>query len=323
MKTLISGIFTIIALWLALLAGTAAAAEPVAADTRSLEQELEKARKELNEAARKVAELSARLGAQGVHSEVFMVSEGNRAVLGVAIDDKSDLKEGVKIIGVSPGGPAAEAGLASGDVILALNGNVLKPEGGRSAAQYLRQLMAEVKPGDTVTVRYRRGDKIQEAKVKTEAFTPFLFAFGRGDDDKHDAFALAVPPRHPKTPFFFHFAREWGDLELAALTPRLGEYFGTSEGVLVVRASRDPALKLEDGDVILRIGDRVPTSPEHAMRILHSYNAGETLRLEIMRDRKRQTVTVTVPERRVGGIFDAWPGTNIELEREIRVETAK
>src|SRR2546430_13415861 len=40
------------------------------------------------------------------------------------------------------------------------------------------------------------------------------------------------------------------DLELATLTPRLGSYFGSEKGVLVVRAPADGALKLEDGDVI-------------------------------------------------------------------------
>src|SRR5947208_3364605 len=40
-----------------------------------------------------------------------------------------------------------------------------------------------------------------------------------------------------------------------------------------------------------------PTSPSHAMRILHSYEAGETVSLDIVRKQKRMTLTWKVPER--------------------------
>jgi S1-C subfamily serine protease len=46
-------------------------------------------------------------------------------------------------------------------------------------------------------------------------------------------------------------------------------------------------LKLEEGDVILDIDGRVPTDASHALRILNSYRAGETMKLHIMRQQKR------------------------------------
>jgi S1-C subfamily serine protease len=87
----------------------------------------------------------------------------------------------------------------------------------------------------------------------------------------------------------------WSDLQLATLNPGLGEYFGSKEGLLVVRAPKDSALGLKDGDVILEIAGRKPTSPEHAMRILASFEPGETLRLSVMRHQKRETVEGKVP----------------------------
>ena len=48
------------------------------------------------------------------------------------------------------------------------------------------------------------------------------------------------------------------DMELVAMTPKLGKYFGTDKGVLVVRAPGDSELKLEEGDVILDIDGRAP-----------------------------------------------------------------
>ena len=43
----------------------------------------------------------------------------------------------------------------------------------------------------------------------------------------------------------------WADLEVVKLTERLGRYFGTDEGLLVISAPESNAFKLQDGDVIL------------------------------------------------------------------------
>src|SRR2546425_7956477 len=80
--------------------------------------------------------------------------------------------------------------------------------------------------------------------------------------------------------FEFSFGMPWGDLELVGLNPDLGEYFGTKEGLLVVKAPADSSLPVKGGDVILSIGGRKPSSPSHAMRILRSYEAGETGSIE-------------------------------------------
>jgi S1-C subfamily serine protease len=87
----------------------------------------------------------------------------------------------------------------------------------------------------------------------------------------------------------------WSDVELVTLTPALGEYFGTDDGVLVVRAGRASELGVRDGDVILDIGGREPQSPEHALRILATFEPGESLQASIMRQRRRETLAITVP----------------------------
>lgn len=91
----------------------------------------------------------------------------------------------------------------------------------------------------------------------------------------------------------FNFSRplgRWADMELVELTPALGAYFGTNEGILIVRAPSDDELELEDGDVILEIDGRAPMGTEHAMRILGSFEPGETLELVIMRSQRRETL---------------------------------
>jgi len=91
------------------------------------------------------------------------------------------------------------------------------------------------------------------------------------------------------------FHRPLMDMELATLTPRLGSYFGSDKGVLVVRAPADGALKLEDGDVILAIDGREPVSGSHATRILGSYQPGEKIVLRVLRQHKTLQLDAMLP----------------------------
>ena len=84
-------------------------------------------------------------------------------------------------------------------------------------------------------------------------------------------------------------------MELVALTPELGRYFGTEEGLLVVRGPNDDTIPLEDGDVIQKIGGRTPRDPGHAMRIFRSYEPGEELTINIVRDKRKREVEVKLP----------------------------
>jgi S1-C subfamily serine protease len=86
-----------------------------------------------------------------------------------------------------------------------------------------------------------------------------------------------------------------GTMELIALTPQLGRYFGTDHGVLVVRAPTHGVLQLQDGDVILSIGGRVPVSSSQAIRILTSYDPGQEIKLLILREHHRIDITATMP----------------------------
>jgi hypothetical protein len=93
------------------------------------------------------------------------------------------------------------------------------------------------------------------------------------------------------------FAGEFGGMELARITPKLGAYFGTNEGVLVVQAPDNVAFKLEDGDVIQSIDGRKPDDGAHALRILRSYKSGEKLSVNVLRQRKAVTLAITMPDR--------------------------
>jgi S1-C subfamily serine protease len=67
--------------------------------------------------------------------------------------------------------------------------------------------------------------------------------------------------------------------------------------------------KLQDGDVIVSIDGREPTSGSQITRILGSYQPGEELTLHVMRDHKAQDIKVTVPERhRQSRVSSTWAG---------------
>ena len=104
-------------------------------------------------------------------------------------------------------------------------------------------------------------------------------------------------------------------MEVVELTEGLGRYFGTDSGLLVISAPESNAFKLQEGDVIQSIDGRAPTSVNHCMRILGSYQPGEKLVLNIMRDKRRQTIEIEIPDDRTSRLSDP----RIKLAKPARV----
>lgn len=261
------------------------------ADEAKTRAKLEEARARLDQAAREVAELSMQLGGGSERRSVFIERGGpRRAVLGVQIGGD---KDGARVISVSPGGPAEEAGIKDGDVIIALDG---KKIGGENAGRAVVDEMRNVNPDQKVKVVVLRNGKKHDYVVVAR---PFAVAGNR-------AFHVQFPdggsmggigPVPMIQQFRAFYPGEFGGLELASLTPKLGAYFGTSTGVLVVQAPQNEAFKLEEGDVIQTIDGRKPEDGAHALRILRSYKPGEKLNLGVLRQRKALTLAVTMPDR--------------------------
>ena len=278
----------------------------VQAEAVDVEAEMREAERRLEEAARRIAELSSRQLPAMAGS--WSMDSAGRPVLGITIGAPSDdgPVKGVEILAVSPGGPAMEAGLSAGDVITAINKQSLGGSSGRDANEKLLDFMSGVNAGDVLDVEYLRGGKTATAQLEPRQLGPQMFAFG--GPERHFRFnvprpgAPGAPPGEINRFVFVSGDGGWGDLELVSLTKDLGRYFGADEGMLVVRAPSDAALQLKDGDVIRAIGGRKPQSVPHAIRILGSYQPGEMLEIEIMRDKKRQTLKVEVPDNRRGGI---------------------
>jgi hypothetical protein len=317
----ISFSFLAAALALSYLGSSALAAEPEkgAEPSRAeLQRKLDDAQKRLDVAAREVAELSMSLSdGLNIHRGFTQVHP-QRAALGIAIAAQGTAgtkgTEGVPIESVSPGGGAAQAGLRPGDVLMEVNGEKLISEEHRSAHDKLLELMSRVEPNAKVKARYRRDGKLHDAQIEAQPIHDHFFRMAPS------AAAHPIPGPLPHVAFF-RAAGVFGNAELVALTPKLGQYFGTDKGLLVVRAPDDSRLKLEEGDVLLDIDGRTPSSPSHALRILSSYQGGEKLRLSVMRAKKKQTFEITVPEGTGEGEFEhhLGPGAAVGFDERMRM----
>jgi len=294
-----------------LLAGQAAAQSPEAEDARraaelekeEVQRQMREAERQLEEAARRIAELSQKNLPPMIEVERKVIDLMGRPRLGVTVggNESEGPVEGVNILGVSPGSAADDAGLRAGDVITAVNGESMSADDGSEANRRLLDFMEGIEEGDKLSVEYLRDGNVGKVEVEPRIMGPQVYAWA--GDGKN--FEFKMPPIHaaPDAKGGYSFVspfigRSWGDLELVELNKDLGRYFGTDSGLLVVSAPKSDELKLQAGDVIQSIDGREPTSVGHAMRILASYQAGEKLELNIMRDKRTQKLDITMPDNR-------------------------
>jgi len=155
---------------LALACAQAGAVDPPAAtaDPDATRKELGELRQQMSDLSRRMAELSRELGDTGPRAYALRyLNEPDRAIIGVVLSGGED--GSVLITGVTPDGPAARAGLRSGDVITAIDGQKISTRNADASLAQARSLLDGLKAGQEVRLGWRRDGKAQpELKLAAE-----------------------------------------------------------------------------------------------------------------------------------------------------------
>ena len=320
----------------ALLLAPLAVAQDDEAEREALRAELDQARTELAAAARRLTQLQRQLIEDGEQRSLWEMKSGDGDEnIEIIIDEAMDFEfvgttprlgvlvsgtdNDYGVLGLTPGGGAEAAGLQRGDRIQAVNGRTIGPD------VSIGDALDGVEAGDTVTVVVERDGESLSFDVETS--TPerdirvFAQRFGPGADFDfdidmhalHEGLEAAerqivvlrdqglippdapVPPIAPRLPGLFVLG---GDSDLVSNHDGLARYFGTGDGVVVLRIADDNALQLKDGDVILSIDGESIDRPVDLGRAMIDREPGETVVLDVMRDGTLQRIEGSVPESR-------------------------
>lgn len=256
---------------------------------------------------------------QGDSVRHLAVLGGRGSQLGVSVKDfdpSAQGKSGAIVEEVREGSAAEKAGIRKGDVIAEFDGERVR------GVRHLTRLVSETPEGRSVTAVVERDGKRLDVTVTPESGA---MAFGGRD------FELVVPPMRfehlpgiekelrrelerslpregtwsfrgrPGEAFSFRM-HERGRLgvSIQPLEGQLAEYFGTSTGVLVNSVEKDsPAAKagLKAGDVVTAVNGKAVSEPSELIEAVREAGDGATLSIDIVRDRKPQSVKAELEKR--------------------------
>ena len=242
---------------------------------------------------------------------VFSSDEGGTtSYLGVDIADVSTdrlgalkLKEekGVEVTMVDQDAPAGKAGIKEHDVILTMNGTAVE-----SGAQ-LRRMIHETPPGRLVTLGLSRDGQPMTVKVQlADKHKEFAFMPPKAPDVHVNIPEIHVPDIDiPSMNMVVVTSSARSGLMVENITPQLGEFFGVKNGngVLVrsvEKGSRAEKAGFHAGDVVVKVnGQSVHDTSDFAHGVRS--RSGSSVPVVIMRDKKEQTLTLSLPERKESG----------------------
>jgi serine protease Do len=207
------------------------------------------------------------------------------------------LKEerGAEITMVDHDAPAGQAGLKEHDVILEFNG--AKVQG----TEELRRLIHETPPGRTVQLLISRDGQPMNISLQLADKKQYFSQYPKKMEGHEMPPIPPVPPMPPMPAIdvTVHTGPSYG-LVVDSLTPQLGEYFGVKngEGVLVKSVEEGTPAKaagFKAGDVIVRVNNQKVADRGDWRSAVRNNRAGK-LTVGIVRDRREQNLTISLPE---------------------------
>lgn len=262
------------------------------------------------------AGMPAKVGAQpeSQHYVYYSDESGGGSYLGVdtrdiTSDRLGDLhvkdESGVEVTMVDQDAPAGKAGLKEHDVILSINDQKIE------SVEQLRRVVHEIPAGRTVTIGISRAG--QPLTIKTQLAERSVDRNFNFTVPPINIPAIHIPPINmPEidvpTVVVMHSPRSSG-MMVENLTPQLGDFFGvkSGNGVLirsVEKGSRAEQAGFHAGDVIVKVNGSVVADCSDFTRLLRE-RKGSKASVTVMRERKEQNLTLTLPEpRRTGSVKD-------------------
>jgi S1-C subfamily serine protease len=208
------------------------------------------------------------------------------------------------IVEVMPGGPAEQAGLQEGDLVIAVDGQTVGLE------KDLADLIAEYEPGDTVTLDIERPGEEPRAKEVT-------VKLGQHPEEEGAAY-LGV--RYSPFPRFEGLrGLPFGEFDDSPFVLPHGEI---GQGLIVWRVSEDSpasAAGLKDGDVITAVDGEPVASPQALTDAIAEREPGDKITLTVVRfdDQEEREIEATLgehPDEEGKAYLGVWVGSLFPME---------
>lgn len=233
---------------------------------------------------------------------------------------------GVEITMVDRDAPAGKAGIKEHDVILTFNGARVEGE------EQLRRMVRETPPGRAVNLGISRDGQIIPVQVTLANRKEMMKQFAKQhpmEFEMPDVPIPPVPPMEMEVPnVIVQSSSSRSGLSVETVTPQLAEFFGVrggNGGVLIRSVEKGSAADnagLKAGDIIIRADADQIADMGDWRRVLRtkSGNVG----LTIIRDKREQSVSLRLPERKNREHSLVIDVPNFEFDGEqIRVELEK
>jgi membrane-associated protease RseP (regulator of RpoE activity) len=250
-------------------------------------------------------------GNAGEQPWVFSSEDGgSTSYLGVDIADvtaerlsalKLKDEKGVEVTMVDQDAPAGKAGIKEHDVILTMNGTTVE-----SGAQ-LRRMIHETPPGRIVSFGLSRDGQPMTVKVQlADKHKEFSFVSPKGEDYHVNIPEIHIPDIDiPSMNMVVVTQSARSGLMVENITPQLGDFFGVKNGNGVLVRSVDKGSRAEKagfraGDVIVKVNNQAVHDTSDFSHAVRS-RTGDSVNVGVMRDKKEQTLTLSLPPKKESG----------------------
>jgi membrane-associated protease RseP (regulator of RpoE activity) len=213
-------------------------------------------------------------------------------------------ERGVEVTMVDQDAPAGKAGLKEHDVILSINDQQVQ------SVEQLRRLIREIPAGRNISIGISRDGQPMtlHAQLAERSKMPEMNFNFHGPNINMPVVRIPpinIPEIDVPNIVVVHAPRSSG-MMIENLTPQLGEFFGVKggNGVLVrsvEKGSRAEQAGIKAGDVIVKINGSAVNDCSDFSRLLRSRTSTKAT-VVVMRDRREQTLTLNLPEKRTGSI---------------------